>query len=63
MPCPHLRSKRWKVSKPVLLSGVIQSDGLGPPQRGEEQSLSFGEESREAGDVEAISLFSSSQRA
>lgn len=42
---------------------MIQSDELGPSQRGKEQSLNFREEMEGAGAVEAISMSPSSQRA
>lgn len=64
IPLPHLKFKRrCKESKPALPSRIIQSDGLGPPQRGKEQSLNFREEMEGAGAVEVISISSSSQRA
>lgn len=64
VPCPHLRLKRrWRESKPALPSEMVQSDGLGPSQRGKEQSLNFREEVEGAEAVEAISISPSSQRA
>jgi len=51
------------VNKPALLSGVIHSDRLGPPQGGEEESLNFREEKEGAGDIEEVSIFLSSQKA